>query len=175
MRKLVHRCWLIAVLALPLSGQNDAWKKYDSATGNFSVLLPGEPQDTLVQKGEGMQSRALVVQDKTVRYNVIYSSLDREQVVDEKNFQEYKKGVLNQLPICEVAAEQQPSPALEGFVGHWYKLTCSSSGNKITIEGNLYTGKHHAYAVLAIFPASAQEPPSVKKFTGSFSILTPGK
>ena len=167
MRRL---CWLLVLLALPLAGQNDAWKKYDNATGGFSVSLPVEPQDTALPANGDIQAHSLMAQDQGVRFTVIYANFP-EQPVDDTNYRAYKEGVLSQLPNCEVGAEQQPAPALTGYIGHWYKLNCTASNNKITVEGNLYWGKRHSYAVLALFPASAEEPPSVKKFTRSFALL----
>lgn len=176
MRRFSLCCSLLALLALPVSGQNDAWKKYDNAAGNFSVLLPAEPQDTALPGGPaGIQARVLVAQDNGVRFTVISASFTQEQPVDDANYKEYKAGVLSKLPNCEVGAEQQPSPALTGYLGHWYKLNCNASNNKITVEGNLYWGKHHSYAVLALFAAGAEEPAGVKKFTSSFALLNSGK
>jgi len=168
-------CWLLVLLTLPLAGQNDTWKKYDNATGNFSVLLPAEPQDTALPETGGIEAHVLVAQEKGVRFTVISASFAREQPVDDANYGEYKAGVLSKLPNCEVGAEQQPAPALSGYIGHWYKLNCIASNDKITIEGNLYWGKHYSYAVLALFAAGAEEPPAVKKFTGSFALLKPEK
>jgi hypothetical protein len=171
MRKFSPCCLLLVLLALPLAGQTDAWKKYESAGGDFSILVPVEPQDTALPGPEGIQARLLVAQDNGIRFTLISASFAQEQPVDDANYAAYKAGVLSKLPNCEVGSEQQPSPALTGYIGHWYKLNCSASNNKITVEGNLYWGKHHSYAVLALFPASSEEPSSVKKFTGSFALL----
>jgi hypothetical protein len=164
-------CWLFVLLALPLAGQNDAWKKFESPTGNFSVLLPGQPQDTILDEGEGVQAHMLKVQDKAIVYSVIYVSIAQEQVVNDANYQEFKRGILSKMPKCEVSAEEQPSPALNGYIGHWYKLDCSGAA-KVTIEGNFYLGKHYCYGVIAAFPASPEEPQAAKKFIDSFTILT---
>ena len=48
--------------------------------------------------------------------------------------------------------EQAPAPALEGYIGHWYQLSCAMPNVKVAIEGNLYWGKHYAYAVMVMYP-----------------------
>ncbi len=171
MRRLSPYCLLLVLLALPLAGQNDAWKKYDNAAGSFSVMLPAEPQDTALPVNGEIESHVLMAQYKGMKFTVISANFAKEQPVDDANYRAYKAGVLGQLPNCEVGAEQQPAPALGGYIGHWYKLNCIASNHKITVEGNLYCGKRHAYAVMVLFPAGAEEPPSVKKFTDSFALL----
>jgi len=46
---------------------------------------------------------------------------------------------------------------------------------KVTILGNLYWGKHYAYAVMVMFPASAAAPQTTNKFLQSFGIIDQGK
>src|SRR5215831_18097439 len=127
MRRL---CWLFVLLALPLAGQNDAWKKYDNANGSFSVLLPAEPQDTALPVSADIEAHVLKAEDKGVMFTVISANFGQEQKVDDTNYRAYKEGVLSQLPNCEVGTEQQPAPALTGYMGHWYKLDCSASNKK---------------------------------------------
>ena len=57
MRKFSVRFWLpllIALTALPLVGQTSSnnWKRYENKLGNFAIMMPSEPQDSLNQKME---------------------------------------------------------------------------------------------------------------------------
>jgi hypothetical protein len=46
---------------------------------------------------------------------------------------------------------------------------------KVTILGNLYWGKHYAYAVMVMFPSSTDAPQTTSKFLDSFGIIDVGK
>ena len=74
------------------------------------------------------------------------------------------------MPNCEVGKEGPPRPAIQGYIGHSYRLDCDISGNKVITIGSLYWGKHYAYAVMVMFPANVPEPAAVKKFMDSFSV-----
>jgi hypothetical protein len=50
-------------------------------------------------------------------------------------------------------------------------MNCDVRTQKMSFVGNLYWGKHYAYAVLAMFPTAAADPPEAGKFCNSFSVL----
>jgi hypothetical protein len=93
--------------------------------------------------------------------------------VDDANYNSFKDGVFKALPTCQVGPEQPASRVVEGYIGHAYRLGCTAQGIELTLTGNLYWGKHHAYAVMAMFPAGIAEPPSVKAFVQSFALIDP--
>jgi hypothetical protein len=47
MRRFVSGFWIVLLLATPFAGQTDEWKIYRSTDGNFTVLFPGEPKDSV--------------------------------------------------------------------------------------------------------------------------------
>jgi hypothetical protein len=173
MRNAVLRTLLLLCLAVPLAGQTGEWKTYRNVDGNFSVLFPTEPTDT-INKSEGVQSHTLLSVVSPNGYTVVYTTMPNEQKVDDATFQIFKDAVFKELPKCSVVAEEALSPAIQGYVGHWYRLGCDTENGKMGIVGNLYWGRHHSYAVMVLF-TTPQDPPTIKKFTDSFVVLDASK
>ena len=175
MRKALLCSWLLVLAAVPFFGQTDEWKRYKNAEGNFTVLFPSDPQDSVNRSDTDLQSHTLMLLQKPYVYTVVYSAMTREQKVDDATYEVFKNAVFKELPKCGVDAERAPAPAISGYVGHWYRLNCDMTPNKVTILGNLYWGKHYAYAVMVMFPSSAAAPQTASKFLDSFGIINPGK
>jgi hypothetical protein len=176
MRRLVSGFWLIVLLASPFAGQTAEWQKYKNAHGNFTVLFPGEPNDSVNQTDDAnIQSHTLSARQGTAIYMVVYATMAKAQLVDDANFEIFKNAVFHELPKCEVGSDQPASPIVQGFIGRRYRLNCDLPQTKKTIAGNLYWGKHSSYAVMAMFPADAAEPAEVKKFVDSFAVIDPDK
>jgi hypothetical protein len=175
MRKLLLRSCLLSLLALSVAGQTDNWKKYDNKEGNFAVLFPDQPTDSVNASDENVKSHTLMVKDSGAVYTVVYTAMSTTQTVDDATFQVFKNAVFQELPKCAVEKEQAPAPVLNGYIGHWYRLTCDLPNNKVTVEGNIYWGKHYAYAVMTMYPASNARPQGEEKFLQSFSVLDPAK
>jgi hypothetical protein len=97
-----------------------------------------------------------------------------EATVDESNFEEYKTAVFREFENCKVQKQGPASRKLEGFVGHNYRLGCDTLNGKVIHTGNLYTGKHYAYTVMALYPAGT-DPLGVLRFTDSFSLIDRSK
>jgi hypothetical protein len=113
----------------------------------------------------------LLVKDNSAVYTVVYSAMAATQKVDDDTYEVFKKAVFNELPKCAVESDQKPSPALNGYIGHWYRLSCDMPNAKVIVEGNLYWGKRYAYAVMVMFPASIARPQTENKFLESFAVL----
>jgi hypothetical protein len=176
MRRRVSRLCLLLLLAIPFAGQTNQWKRYKNTDGNFSVLFPGEPKDSVNQTEGDAKSHTLLATEKPAVYTVVYTTIPSPQPVDESTFNVFKNAVFKELPKCEPGTEQPAAPAITGYIGHWYRLSCDMPNSKITVTGNLYWGKHYAFAVMAMFPDSAAEPAAgVKKFIESFSVIDPAK
>lgn len=175
MRKVARVFCLVLLLAGSFAGQADAWKQYKNAEGNFRVLFPGEPQDSVNKNDANMQSHTLMAVEKPVFYTVVYTNMTNEQTVDDANFQVFKNAVFKELPKCQVGAERAASPSVDGFIGRGYRLSCAMPNAQIALTGNLYWGKHHAYALMAMFPDDVSEPATVKTFVESFSVIDPAK
>lgn len=173
MRYWFIRISLLVCLAAPLAGQTDEWRRYKNEGGNFSVLMPVEPQD-IPNGDQGAQvSHTILAISGSIGYTVVYVISKAEQPVDEATFKIYRDGFIEDLPNwnCNLVTENPPSPALPGYVGHWYRMNCHGEKQKQTFIGNLYWGKHYAYAVMTIFPTAPSDPPAAKKFGDSFSVL----
>lgn len=171
MRKLLQGPCLLLLLTVPLAGQTGEWKTYKNDTGNFTVLFPGEPQDS-VNKAEGdVVSHTLMVKSEAGIYTVVYSSMATAQPVDEDTFTAFKKAVFNELPKCDVVDEQSASPAVRNYIGHWYRLSCAIGEVTVKIEGNLYWGKHFAYAVMVMNRANQSTPEGSQRFMDSFAVI----
>ena len=175
MRKLLSSVLILLLAAGPLAAQTSEWKRYKNTHGNFTVLFPGEPTDTVNKTEEGAQSHTLLAKEVTALYTVVYTVMTSEQKVDDATYQAFKTGVFNELPKCEAGAEQPASPALEGYIGHAYRLNCDMPNAKVTIVGNLYWGKRYAFAVMTMFSSSAAEPTATKKFVESFAVIDAAK
>jgi len=170
MRKAAWSFGTLLVLVVSLAGQSGNWKTYKNDQGNFSVLFPGDPTDTINKKAEDIESHTLLVQQGSSMYMVVYSTMSSPQKVDEATFQEFKNAMFKELPKCEVESEQAPAPALDGFIGRYYKLGCALQ-KKVGMEGNVYWGKKHAYAVFEMSAAGPLDASELKQFLGSFSTL----
>jgi hypothetical protein len=172
MHKLLSGVLILLLAAGPLAAQTSEWKRYKNTNGNFTVLFPGEPEDTVNKTEEGVQSHTLLAREDRALYTVIYTVMTSEQKVDDATFQTFKNGVFKELPKCQAGAEQAASPVLEGYIGHAYRLSCDMPNTKVTIVGNLYWGKHYAFAVMTMFPANVAEPTATeKKFAESFAVI----
>jgi hypothetical protein len=167
---------LLAFLAGPLAGQNDDWRSYKNDAGNFSILMPIQPTES-VTPGEGDASTSHTIQAITggVGYVVVYVTLSSDQTVDEPTFRVYRDSFMHGLGNCQQESESAAAPAVPGYIGHWYRVNCRIENKPMTFSGNLYWGKRYAYAVMVIFNAAPSDPPATKKFTGSFAVLDAGK
>jgi len=175
MRKLFFRSCLLACLTISLAGQTDNWKRYANPAGNFAVLFPGQPQDSVNGSNDQVQSHTLMASEGSAVYMVVYSAMSSPQSVDDATYEVFKNAVFKELPKCAVESEQQPSPALAGYLGHWYRLGCDMPNARVMVEGNLYWGRSYAYAVMTMYPANVNRPQAGQKFLGSFSVLTGAK
>lgn len=172
MRKLLSGVLILLLAAGPLAAQTSEWKRYKNTNGNFTVLFPGEPNDSVNQAESGVESHTLMAREASAFYTVVYTTMTNAQTVDEATFQVFKNAVFKELPKCETGPEQPVSPVLQGYIGHSYRLNCDMPKARVTIVGNLYWGKHYAFAVMTMFPASAAEPESgEKKFSESFAVI----
>jgi hypothetical protein len=171
MRRALSCSLLALLIALPFSGQTAEWKQYKDTTGNFTVLFPGDPKDSVNQNNEEIQSHTLLAVDAPFYYTVIYTAMNSDQKVDNETYEVFKNAVFRELPNCEVGQDGAAAPPVAGYVGRWYHLNCATAPNKVTIVGNLYWGKRYAYAVMVMFPATATEPPTMGKFLKSFAVL----
>jgi hypothetical protein len=170
MRTFVLRSSLLLFIALPLAGQTADWQQYENKEGNFTALFPGQPDDSVNKSDETVRSHTLLAKEDSAAYMVVYSTMAAAQKVDDDTYEIFKKAVFNELPKCAVESEQEPSPALNGYIGHWYRLSCDMPNAKKIVEGNLYWGKRYAYAVMVMFPASVDRPQTEKKFLESFTV-----
>jgi hypothetical protein len=178
MRNLAVRLALLLCLAAPIlgqgAGQTDEWKRYNNVDGNFSVLFPVEPTDTLNGEQGEVRSHTLLALERPYAYTVVYTVMTREQTVDDATYEVFKDAVFKELPKCSVVTVGAVSPAIPGYIGHWYRLSCDMPNSALTMTGNLYWGRHYAYAVMAMFP-TAPDGPTVRKFTDSFSVTDTSK
>ena len=170
MRNIMHAA-LLLLLAATLTGQTGEWKRYRNVDGNFTVLFPGEPTDTVNKTGNESQSHNLMVQTASGFYLVVYVTNTAAQPVDEATFRVYRDSFLQGLPQCTMDSEKAANPAVAALIGRWYRLTCNESGTKVAMEGNLYWGKHYAYAVLVMNSITAPQPEGEQKFLDSFSMI----
>lgn len=175
MRRALSCSLLAIVVVVPFSGQTDQWKQYKDTTGNFTVMFPGDPKDSVNQNDKDIQSHTLLAVDGQYYYTVIYTAMNSDQKVDHETYEVFKNAVFKELPNCEVGQDGEAAPPVAGYVGRWYHLNCATAPNKISIVGNLYWGKRYAYAVMVMFPTTANAPPATSKFLKSFAVLDQGK
>jgi len=174
MRYRVLALFLLTCLALPFAGQTDQWQRYKNDGGNFSALMPGQPTENV--NGEGDKaSHTIQLISGTIGYTVVYVSNSAEQPVNEETFKIYRDAFLKGLPQCNLVKEDSTSHPLQGYIGRWYRMSCDIGSVKMSFIGNLYWGKHYAYAVLAMFSGASQDPPEAEKFYNSFSVLGSSK
>ena len=170
---------LILCLTATLAAQTE-WKKYEEPGGNFSVLFPGEPKDTVSPSREGTESsHGFSASDGSVYVGVFYADLKQEQKVNEANYEAYKKAVFGGFPKCNELNSTVASPAFSGYIGHGYRLECEGQNAKGqivsgTLVVNLYFGKHFLY-MLTAGSTITPDPPTIKKFMDSFSVTDVSK
>ena len=164
-----------ALLSVGTTAQTNGWKNYSNTAGNFKVLFPDAPADAVNDtKGDNtLDSHTLVSRQGEYIYTVVYVHMTEAQTVNDASYAKYKEGVLHDLP-CKVEAEQPPAPAVAGYIGHLYRLSCTFQTNMI-MKGNLYWGKHYGYAVMVYSRSTANPSLSESKFLNSFQLMDPGK
>jgi len=165
------RSGLLLFLAASLTGQAGEWKAYRSVPGNFAMMFPAEPQDTVNKSDKDIESHNLMVQTNSTIYLVTYAAMVNLQPVNDATYEVYKNAVFKELPKCGIDSEKAADPAIQGYIGHLYKMTCDMPNTKVTAEGNLYWGKHYAYAVMVMYSSSGVRPEGAKKFLESFSVI----
>ena len=176
MRSMMSGVLILLLAAGPLTAQTNEWKEYKNTNGNFTVLFPGEPTDTVNKTEDSAQSHTLLAKESPAVYTVIYTVMTSEQTVDNTTFQAFRDGVFKELPKCETSSEEPAAHAIKGYIGHAYRLSCEMPNARVIIVGNLYWGKHYAYAVMAMFPANVDEPAAAtKKLVESFAVIDPAK
>ena len=175
MRSWFLRIALLVCLAASLSGQTNEWRNYRNVDGNFSALMPGEPKGNVNTEKDGPTTHTIQAISDSVVYLVIYVTAPSEQPGDEATFNVYRDAFLKGLPNCDLVTEDAASTTVPGHVGHWYRLNCLVQGQKYIFVGNLYWGKHRAYAVLSMFAAAPSDPPAARKFIDSFAVIDADK
>ena len=157
------------------SSPADNWILYTNPNGNFASRMPGQPKDTINPTGSDQVSHTLQASADGNAYTVVYVHNQSEQTVDAATYTLFRDNFMKGMPTCQMITEGDPSPAVRGYVGHSYRLNCVFSGTKVTIIGDLYWGRHFAYAVMAVFPTATFDPPFAKTFVDSFSLVDPTK
>jgi hypothetical protein len=173
MRAPVIYVLLLLCLAAPIAGQTDEWKRYKNAEGNFSVLFPTEPTDTINKSEEGIQAHTLTSAVRPNFYSVVYTTMTQEQPVNDATYETFKNAVFKELPKCSVISDTAGSHLIQGYISHEYRLSCALNVT-VTIVGNLYWGKHYSYAVMVMF-TTPSDPPTIRKFIDSFEITDMSK
>lgn len=171
MRKAFFCTLLLLLLTASFDGQTQGWKKYSNTNGNFAVLFPGQPEDSVNSSDSSVQSHTLMARENGAIYTVVYTIHAGEQKVDLATYDVFKKAVFKELPKCEMVTEGPPSPNLAGYIGGWYRLTCDMPQTKVSVLGNLYWGKSFAYAVMVMYAANVAEPAAKKDFLESFTLI----
>jgi len=59
-RKALLCFGLVMMLAGSFFGQTEGWKKYSNAVGNFTVLFPHDPQDSVIESDTQWESHTLM-------------------------------------------------------------------------------------------------------------------
>jgi hypothetical protein len=174
MRITFLRLALVLFAVTSSAAQSLNWREYKNPGGNFSVLMPSDPSDTANHDPEG-DSHTIQATDHSVGYTVFYVKFSQDQPVNDANFKAHRDTFLGNFPDCTLFNEQPVTPAISGFIGGSYRLNCKLPGAKSRNIGNLYLGKHYFYGVLALFVPESSEPPNVKSFVDSFTLIDPAK
>jgi hypothetical protein len=174
MRITVLRVTFMLLAAISVAAQSLNWREYKNSGGNFSVLMPSDPSDTANHDPEG-DSHTIQATDHSVGYTVFYVKFSQDQAVSDANFKAHRDAFLGNFSDCQLFSEQAVAPAITGFIGGSYLLNCKLPGAKSRNIGNLYLGKHYFYGVFALFVPESSEPPNVKKFVDSFTLIDPAK
>jgi hypothetical protein len=173
MRHSFFRLTLLLFAATSVVAQSVNWREYKNPAVNFSIQMPAEPKDT---KNGPSDEASHTVQAVVagVGYTVVYSKSSDDEVVDDAHFKEYKEGTL-EAAKCAVSNESPAAPAIPGYIGRHYRLDCAAGPQKLNFVGNMHVGKHYSYTVMAMFPATQVDSPTVKKFVDSFGLIDPAQ
>ena len=174
MRTTILRAALVLFAVSSVAAQSLNWLEYKNPGGNFSVLMPADPSDTANHDPEG-DSHTIQSTDHSVSYNIFYVKFSQEQTVTDANFKAHRDALFGNFPDCKLVSEQPVAPALNGFIGGSYRLSCEVPGAKTRHIGNLYLGKHYFYGVFALFVHPTVDSPDVKRFVDSFALMDPAK
>jgi len=171
MRNSFLRLTLALLVAASVAAQAADWHAFKYPAGNFSILVPADPTDTPSTDPDAMITVKATLNGMV--FAVIYVH-DAAQTfkVDEANARQFGSGIIK-LQNCTVSSESPVDPPVPSLAGLHYRLACVNGDAKFTYVGNVYVGKHYGYFVMGVFPNAPSDPPEVKKFVDSFSIIDP--
>ncbi len=72
MRYWFIRMSLLVCLAAPLAGETDEWRRYKNEGGNFSVLMPVEPKESVNGDQGAQPSHTIQAISASIGYTVVY-------------------------------------------------------------------------------------------------------
>jgi hypothetical protein len=170
----VQKSNLESTTGLP-AAQDARWIRYRNDDGNFSILMPLEPKEIYVSEESDDVSHTIQAISGSTSYTVVYQKAKSERMVNEPAFKQYMSGFTRNSTVCEFVREGPPSPAMPSYFGASFREACHSRDQYRSLVGNMYLGKRYTYTILVLFPAATSDPPSVKRFNDSFSLIDASK
>lgn len=167
--RTVLKAMLLVSLAAICSAQTD-WQPYRNTDGNFSALMPTTPSEIYTHDFDSGTTHTIRSVDQGAGFMVVYEKAKGEHTVDQASYDAYERGVLQSLGECKIEDKAGASLAVPNTIGAWYRMDCTVGQTPMYLVGNLYWGKHYAYAVMVAYPHSSAIPP-IDKFVNSFGLI----
>ncbi len=170
----VQKSNLESTAGLP-EAQESRWIRYRNDDGNFSVLMPLEPKEINVREESDDVSHTIQAISGSTSYTLVYQKAKSERIVNESAFKVFVAGFTRNSTVCEFVREGLPSRTMLGYFGASFREACHMGDQHRNLVGNMYLGKHYTYTIFVLFPAATSDPPSVKWFNDSFSLIDASK
>jgi hypothetical protein len=162
-----------AILALAAGCHKTDWKTFAPEGGNFSVLMPGEPQDashTRKTPQGNLTSHLYLYSSKGTAYAVSY--LDRpaskdtatpEQILDSMRDAEVAKSGGKLLGTSSI---KLPS----GAPGREIQVSITQGDGKHAMRDRIFLVNNRLYQVMAVVPSDQLDAPDTLKYLNSFTV-----
>lgn len=163
----------------PLTIAQSIWKRFSSTTGNFSILMPGTPQEnkrTLNNKNGTIQVHTFMVErpQEDVKYTVSYTEYPEEYIkllhennLVEKALEDGKNAVLRKTKGTLVS---ETKINLNNYAGR--EIYYQKPGDKI-VKLRIYLVNKRLYQILAETTTKKEKflTKSIGGFLNSFTLL----
>jgi len=171
---MLNRALISTFLGLVLAGavlaqQNDAWKKFTSPEGRFSVMVPC----TLSISAEDIKTTNGIV--KQVYHSCLSGNIgfllsysDFPIVSSSKSMLDsFRDGVVGSLKIT-AAAEKEIT--LSSHPGREFSVTDNVNGAEVSYRYQIFLVDRRVYGVCLVAKVAGVDPPEGPKFFSSFAI-----
>lgn len=169
--------WLVLALSLSLvllaGCQKFSWKDFSTPQGNFSVLMPGNPENHTQSQNTPfgpVTTYAFIYSNKDSAFAVSYTDYP-ESLMQGFDVQKGFDGARDAELAKSGGSLISESPiSLNSFSGREVQMTTTEGDGKHAIRTRMYLVKNRLYQVLVVLPKDELFSKNAVKFMDSFKL-----